>query len=96
MIQTRDGLHRWCAGMAPCAYILNLESKTNRKVSIGMGGTQAILYRSFPIYRKGVSNFQFNIALSEPKPEDNWTGYVGFIHQVVRDNYLSLIPHPGY
>ncbi len=34
-------------------------------------------------------NFKFNIALSEPKPEDNWTGYVGFIHQVIFDNYLS-------
>ena len=34
-------------------------------------------------------NFSFNIALSEPLPEDNWTGYKGFIHQVLLDNYLS-------
>jgi Na+-transporting NADH:ubiquinone oxidoreductase subunit F len=26
--------------------------------------------------------------LSEPRPEDNWTGYTGFIHQVILDNYL--------
>ena len=29
------------------------------------------------------------IALSEPRPEDNWTGPVGFIHQVILDNYLK-------
>jgi Na+-transporting NADH:ubiquinone oxidoreductase subunit F len=34
-------------------------------------------------------NFKFNIALSEPLPEDNWTGYEGFIHQVILDNYLK-------
>jgi Na+-transporting NADH:ubiquinone oxidoreductase subunit NqrF len=28
-------------------------------------------------------NFKFNIALSEPMPEDNWTGYTGFIHKVL-------------
>jgi len=39
-------------------------------------------------------NFKFNIALSEPKPEDNWTGYTGFIHKVILDNYLSKHPEP--
>jgi len=34
-------------------------------------------------------NFKFNIALSEPLPEDNWTGYTGFIHNVIKDNYLN-------
>ncbi|MCB1155277.1 NADH:ubiquinone reductase (Na(+)-transporting) subunit F, partial [bacterium] len=34
-------------------------------------------------------NFKFHIALSEPKDEDNWTGYTGFIHAVARDNYLA-------
>jgi Na+-transporting NADH:ubiquinone oxidoreductase subunit F len=27
--------------------------------------------------------------LSEPLPEDNWTGYKGFIHQVLLENYLK-------
>ena len=27
--------------------------------------------------------------MSEPFPEDNWTGPTGFIHQVTHDNYLS-------
>jgi Na+-transporting NADH:ubiquinone oxidoreductase subunit F len=39
-------------------------------------------------------NFKFNLALSEPMPEDNWSGYTGFIHQVALDNYLSKHPEP--
>ena len=27
--------------------------------------------------------------MSDPRPEDNWDGYVGFIHNVVHDNYLK-------
>ena len=33
-------------------------------------------------------NFSWHVALSEPLPEDNWTGYTGFIHKVLLDNYL--------
>ena len=39
-------------------------------------------------------NFKFHIALSEPKEEDNWTGDVGFIHQVIYDNYLKTHEEP--
>jgi Na+-transporting NADH:ubiquinone oxidoreductase subunit F len=39
-------------------------------------------------------NFKFNIALSEPKPEDNWKGYTGFIHQIVYNEYLSKHEEP--
>ena len=34
------------------------------------------------------------MALSEPLPEDNWTGYTGFIHQVAHDNYLEKHEDP--
>jgi Na+-transporting NADH:ubiquinone oxidoreductase subunit F len=34
------------------------------------------------------------VALSEPQPEDNWTGYTGFIHQVALDHYLSTHSAP--
>jgi Na+-transporting NADH:ubiquinone oxidoreductase subunit F len=33
-------------------------------------------------------NFTFHVALSDPQPEDNWTGYTGFIHNVLYENYL--------
>lgn len=35
------------------------------------------------------SNFDFNLALSDPLEEDNWEGYTGFIHEVVLINYLE-------
>ena len=34
-------------------------------------------------------NFSYHVGLSEPMPEDNWDGPVGFIHQVVKDEYLG-------
>ncbi|MBT8420161.1 MAG: NADH:ubiquinone reductase (Na(+)-transporting) subunit F, partial [Gammaproteobacteria bacterium] len=34
-------------------------------------------------------NFKWFVALSDPQPEDNWTGPTGFIHQVIMDNYLA-------
>ena len=39
-------------------------------------------------------SFDWHVALSDPQPEDNWDGYVGFIHQVLLDNYLSTHPAP--
>ena len=39
-------------------------------------------------------NFKFNLALDNPLPEDNWTGYKGFIHQVLYDNYLKNHENP--
>ena len=44
--------------------------------------------------KKNFPNFKFNIALSEPLPEDNWTGYQGFIHQVLLEHYLKNHPAP--
>ena len=34
------------------------------------------------------------MALSDPLPEDNWTGYTGFIHQAAFDNYLDKHEDP--
>lgn len=34
------------------------------------------------------------MALSDPQPEDNWTGMTGFIHNVVLENYLKNHPAP--
>lgn len=39
-------------------------------------------------------NFSWNVALSDPMPEDNWTGYTGFIHNVLYENYLKDHPNP--
>lgn len=88
------------AGMAPLrSHIFELfrNRKTNRKVSYWYGGRSVRELFYVDHFRKIESefpNFKFNIALSEPKPEDNWTGYVGFIHQVVLENYLKNHPAP--
>ena len=40
------------------------------------------------------ANFNWHVALSEPQPEDNWTGYTGFIHNVVLEQQLKNHPAP--
>jgi Na+-transporting NADH:ubiquinone oxidoreductase subunit F len=83
------------AGMAPLrSHIFELfkNLKTGRKVSYWYGGRslrELFYVDHFRAIEKEFPNFTFNIALSEPLPEDNWTGYVGFIHKVLLDNYLS-------
>lgn len=99
------------AGMAPLrAQVFHLfhTEKTNRKVSYWYGGRSKKELFYVDHFRKieaEFPNFQFNIGLSEPLPEDNWTvktsledresdGYVGFIHQCLYDNYLKDHPSP--
>ncbi len=83
------------AGMAPLrSHIFELfkNLKTGRKVSYWYGGRslrELFYVDQFRQIEKEFPNFKFNIALSEPMPEDNWDGYVGFVHQVLLDNYLS-------
>lgn len=88
------------AGMAPMrSHIFDLfkTKRTTRKVSFWYGARSAreIFYeKEFEEIAAEFPNFEFHIALSEPKPEDNWTGYTGFIHQVLYDNYLSKHESP--
>ncbi|MDR1055951.1 MAG: NADH:ubiquinone reductase (Na(+)-transporting) subunit F [Prevotellaceae bacterium] len=83
------------AGMAPMrSHIFHLfhTLKTKRKVSFWYGARsrREIFYEEdFKAIEREFPNFTFTIALSEPKPEDNWTGKVGFIHQVIYDSYLK-------
>lgn len=88
------------AGMAPLrSHIFHLfhTLKTGRKVSYWYGARslREVFYEEhFRAIEKEFPNFRFEIALSEPLPEDNWTGFKGFIHQVVLDNYLANHPEP--
>ncbi len=88
------------AGMAPLrSHIFELfkERRTHRKVSLLVRWPQLreLFYvDQFREIEKEFPNFQFHIALSEPLPEDNWTGYTGFIHQVLLENYLKQHPAP--
>ncbi len=83
------------AGMAPLrAHVLHLLKTlkvTDRKISYWYGARSKgeIFYEEdFRELEREFPNFTFNIALSAPLPEDNWTGYVGFIHSVIHDEYL--------
>lgn len=88
------------AGMAPLrSHIFHLlrTLKTGRKVSYWYGARskREMFYEDeFLELEKIFPNFKFNIALSEPLPEDKWTGYVGFIHKVLLDNYLGKHEEP--
>nr|WP_240928071.1 NADH:ubiquinone reductase (Na(+)-transporting) subunit F [Thalassoroseus pseudoceratinae] len=88
------------AGMAPLrSHIFELfkNLKTDRKVSYWYGGrsSRELFYvDEFEAIEKEFPNFKLNIALSDPLPEDNWTGYKGFIHQVLLEEYLKDHPAP--
>ena len=98
------------AGMAPMRshlYHLFRTVKTGRKVTYWYGGRskRELFYTDhFRALEKDFPNFKFYLALSEPQPEDNWKvkegidgdgdGFVGFIHNVVIDNYLSKHENP--
>jgi Na+-transporting NADH:ubiquinone oxidoreductase subunit F len=88
------------AGMAPLrSHIFHLfhTLKTNRKVTYWYGARslQEVFYENeFRAIEKKFPNFTFNLAMSEPLPEDNWKGYTGFIHQVLYDNYLGKHEEP--
>jgi Na+-transporting NADH:ubiquinone oxidoreductase subunit F len=88
------------AGMAPLrSHIFHLfhTLKSGRKVSYWYGARskKEIFYEEdFRAIEREFPNFRFEIALSIPLPEDNWEGYVGFIHQVVKNEYLDKHAEP--
>ncbi len=83
------------AGMAPMrSHIFDQFRRlsTDRKVSFWYGARskrEMFYQEDFDAIAKDNPNFSWNIALSEPLPEDNWDGYTGFIHNVIRDEYLG-------
>lgn len=89
------------AGMAPMRshlfHLFHTLKTTDRKVSFWYGARskrEMFYEEDFKNIEKEYPNFQCNIAMSEPLPEDNWTGYVGFIHKVLHDNYLKNHEEP--
>jgi Na+-transporting NADH:ubiquinone oxidoreductase subunit F len=88
------------AGMAPMrSHIFDqfYRIRTDRKVSFWYGARslrEAFYQNDFDEIEDSNKNFEWHLALSDPLPEDNWTGDTGFIHQVVFDNYLGNHPAP--
>jgi Na+-transporting NADH:ubiquinone oxidoreductase subunit F len=88
------------AGMAPMRshifdQLRRLKSKRKMTFWYGARSYREMFYvDEFDKLQEENPNFKWYIGLSEPKPEDNWTGYVGFIHNVLYENYLKSHPAP--
>jgi Na+-transporting NADH:ubiquinone oxidoreductase subunit F len=88
------------AGMAPMRshifdQLRRLHSK--RKISFWYGARslrEMFYVEDFDQLQAENDNFVWHVALSDPQPEDNWTGYTGFIHNVLLDKYLKDHPAP--
>ena len=71
--------------------------KTDRKVTFWYGARsvrEMFYVEDFDGIAEEFSNFEWNVALSDAQPEDNWDGYKGFIHNVLHDEYLKDHPNP--
>ena len=88
------------AGMAPMRshifdQLLRLDS--SRKISFWYGARslKEMFYdEEFRELEQKYENFSYHTALSDPLPEDSWSGYTGFISHVLHDNYLVNHPTP--
>ena len=88
------------AGMAPMrSHIFDqlLRLNSSRKISFWYGARslKEMFYdEEFRELEKKYENFSYHTALSDPLPEDSWSGYTGFISHVLHDNYLVNHPTP--
>ena len=88
------------AGMAPMRshifdQLRRLHSK--RKISFWYGARslrEMFYVEDFDELQAENDNFVWHAALSDPLPEDNWSGYTGFIHNVLLEEYLQDHPAP--
>lgn len=88
------------AGMAPMrSHIFDQlkRLKTDRKMSFWYGARslRELFYQDeYDGLAAEFPNFEWHVAMSDPQPEDNWTGPTGFIHNVLYENYLKDHPAP--
>lgn len=88
------------AGMAPMRshifdQLRRLDSKRKITFWYGARSKREMFYvEDFDKLAEEHDNFEWHVALSDPLPDDNWTGYTGFIHNVVYENYLKNHPAP--
>ena len=83
------------AGMAPMrSHIFDQFKRlhSRRKVTFWYGARslkEAFYVDEFDALAVAHANFEWQLALSEPLPEDDWRGATGFIHNVLREQYLE-------
>ena len=83
------------AGMAPMrSHLFDLldTQKSKRKITFFYGARSAremFYHEDFLKLEKEHTNFKYVVGLSEPMPEDDWSGQTGFIHNVAFESYLK-------
>ncbi|WP_347989201.1 NADH:ubiquinone reductase (Na(+)-transporting) subunit F [Methylomonas sp. AM2-LC] len=88
------------AGMAPMRshifdQLRRLKSKRKMTFWYGARSKREMFYvEDFDMLAKENDNFEWHVALSDALPEDNWTGYTGFIHNVLFEEFLKNHPSP--
>ena len=88
------------AGMAPMrSHIFDQlgRLKTTRKMSFWYGARskrEMFYVDDFDKLAAAHDNFEWHVALSDALPEDKWSGYTGFIHNVLHNEYLKTHPAP--
>ncbi|PCH65912.1 MAG: NADH:ubiquinone reductase (Na(+)-transporting) subunit F [Gammaproteobacteria bacterium] len=88
------------AGMAPMrSHIFDQlgRLKSKRKISFWYGARslrEMFYVEDFDTLQADNDNFKWHVALSDPQEQDNWTGETGFIHNILKNNYLKDHPAP--
>lgn len=88
------------AGMAPMrSHIFDQlrRLKSTRKISFWYGARskrEMFYVDDFDKLTAEHDNFEWHVALSDPLPEDDWSGHTGFIHNVLYQEYLKNHPAP--
>jgi Na+-transporting NADH:ubiquinone oxidoreductase subunit F len=88
------------AGMAPMRshifdQLKRLSSKRRITFWYGARSRREMFYDDeFKELARKNPNFTYHVALSDPQPEDNWEGFQGFIHTVLKEEYLDQHEDP--
>jgi len=88
------------AGMAPMrSHIFDQLKRlhSQRQISFWYGARslrEAFYVEEFNDLAEQHDNFKWHLVLSDPQPEDNWTGATGFVHQYLYNAYLKDHPAP--
>jgi len=88
------------AGMAPLrSHIFDQlrRLKSKRKMTFWYGARslrEAFYVEDFNMLAAENENFTWHLVLSDPQPEDNWSGATGFVHQYLYNAYLKNHRNP--
>lgn len=88
------------AGMAPLrSHIFDQLRRLNSKrlISFWYGARslrEAFYVEDFEMLAREHDNFTWHLVLSDPQPEDNWSGATGFVHHYLLETSLKRHPSP--